>query len=261
MKRMLVLATILAWIPAAAAWAQNVGGGGVFPPNEVDQIKVDMAIEKGIKYLKANNASHLGTKDHVGRKMSNRELVLFTYVHSDVPETDADFKTLFDDMVKDKLEATYCVALQAMVLEEVERVKYQKRVLMCAQVPGRTIRAPRASELRLALDLRRGHRDIPKRKDGPRAAARRPDGVKQFELPQPDADEAQGRDQQRSRSKRTATAKATTTRTRSTRPSACAPASTRASSSRRRLIDPRSSGCATARRRTRSRPRTSLKAA
>src|SRR4051812_14477934 len=82
MKRMLVVATILAWVPSAAAWAQNVGGGGVFPPNEVDQIKVDMAIEKGIKYLKANNASHLGTKDHVGRKMSNRELVLFTYVHS-----------------------------------------------------------------------------------------------------------------------------------------------------------------------------------
>ena len=133
MKRLMVLASILAWIPSAAAWAQNVGGGGVFPPNEVDQIKVDMAIEKGIKYLKANNASHLGAKDHVGRKMSNRELVLFTYVHADVPTTDPDFKTLFDDMIKDKLEATYCVALQAMVLEEVQRVEWQKRILMCAK--------------------------------------------------------------------------------------------------------------------------------
>src|SRR5689334_8689319 len=133
MKRLMVLASVLAWIPSAAAWAQNVGGGGVFPPNEVDQIKVDMAIEKGIKYLKANNASHLGAKDHVGRKMSNRELVLFTYVHADVPTTDPDFKTLFDDMIKDKLEATYCVALQAMVLEEVQRVEWQKRILMCAK--------------------------------------------------------------------------------------------------------------------------------
>src|SRR6516165_10698176 len=116
MKRKLLLATVLALVPVASAFAQNVGGG-VFPPNEVDQVKVDMAIEKGIKYLKANNAAHMQAGDHVGRKMSKRELVLFTYVHSDVPETDADFKALFDDMMKDKLEATYCVALQAMVLE------------------------------------------------------------------------------------------------------------------------------------------------
>jgi len=105
----------------------------VFPPNEVDQVKVDLAIEKGIKWLKSQNASHLAVTDHVGRKISRRELVLFTYVHSDVPESDADFKALFDSMIADKLEATYCVSLQAMVLEEVERVKYQKRILMCAQ--------------------------------------------------------------------------------------------------------------------------------
>src|SRR5258706_10988056 len=133
MKRKLLLASVLALVPVASAFAQNVGGGGVFPPNEGDQVKVDLAIEKGIKYLKANNASHLGARNHVGRKMSNRELVLFTYVHSDVPETDGYFKTLFDDMIKDKLEATYCVSLQAMLLEEVERVKYQKRIAQGAK--------------------------------------------------------------------------------------------------------------------------------
>src|SRR5262245_38679134 len=106
MKRTMLLASVLAMVPTATAFAQNVGGG-VFPPNEVDQIKVDMAIEKGIKWLKSQNASHLAAGDHVGRKMSKRELVLFTYVHADVPETDPDFKTLFDDMMKDKLEATY----------------------------------------------------------------------------------------------------------------------------------------------------------
>src|SRR4029079_5311839 len=132
MKRKLLLASVMALVPVASAFAQQVGGG-VFPPNEVDQIKVDMAIEKGIKYLKDNNASHLASRDHVGRKMSNRELVLFTYVHSDVPETDADFKTLFDDMIKHKLESTYCVSLQAMVLEEVERVKWQKRLAQCGK--------------------------------------------------------------------------------------------------------------------------------
>jgi len=130
MKQVVILATLMA--SAGSAWAQNVGGG-VFPPNEVDQIKVDMAIEKGIKYLKSVNASHMTGGKEGARKMTNRELVLFTYVHSEVPETDPDFKALFDDMIKDKLEATYCVALQAMVLEEVERVKYQKRILMCAK--------------------------------------------------------------------------------------------------------------------------------
>src|SRR3954465_6117849 len=121
MKRLIVLVAALSAIPSGVAWAQNVGGG-VFPPNEVDQIKVEMAIEKGIKYLKSVNASHMTGGKEGARKMTHRELVLFTYVHSDVPETDPDFKALFDDMIKDKLEATYCVALQAMVLEEVERV-------------------------------------------------------------------------------------------------------------------------------------------
>jgi hypothetical protein len=133
MRRILLLAAVLAGIPSASAWAQNAAGGGVLPPNEVDQAKVDLAVANGIKYLKANNAAHLAPVDRVGRKMSSRELVLYTYACAGVPEIDADFKTLFDDMMKDKLEATYCVALQAMALEEIERVKYQKRIAQCAK--------------------------------------------------------------------------------------------------------------------------------
>src|ERR1043165_2473463 len=113
MLRKLLLASAMALVPATVAFAQNVGGG-VVPPNQVDRVKEDMAIEKGIRSRKSNNASHLQADDHVGRKMGPRELVLFTYVHADVPETDPDFKALFDDMLKDKLEATYCVSLQAM---------------------------------------------------------------------------------------------------------------------------------------------------
>src|SRR5436190_314423 len=186
MKRKLLLASVMALVPMASAFAQNVGGG-VFPPNEVDQIKVDMAIEKGIKYLKANNASHLGSRDHVGRKMSNRELVLFTYVHSDVPETDADFKTVFDDMMKDKLEATYCVALQAMVLEEVERVKYQKRIAQCAKFLVDN-QGPQGfwSYGSPSIYVEDITYDIPKRKDVASGGGNvQPGGVKQFELPQP----------------------------------------------------------------------------
>jgi hypothetical protein len=186
MKRKLLLASLMALVPVASAFAQQVGGG-VFPPNEVDQIKVDMAIEKGIKYLKANNASHLGARDHVGRKMSNRELVLFTYVHSDVPESDADFKTLFDDMMKDKLEATYCVALQAMVLEEVERVKYQKRIAQCAKFLVDN-QGPQGfwSYGSPSIYVEDITYDIPKRKDvASGGGTTQPGGVKQFELPQP----------------------------------------------------------------------------
>src|SRR6185295_17495157 len=186
MMRKLLLASVLALVPVASAFAQNVAGGGVFPPNEVDQVKVDLAIEKGIKYLKGHNAAHLGTKDHVGRKMSNRELVLFTYVHSDVPESDPDFKTLFDDMMKDKLEATYCVALQAMVLEEVERVKYQKRILMCAQFLVDN-QGPQGywSYGSPSIYVEDVAYELPKRKDVASAGGSAPGTVKQFELPQP----------------------------------------------------------------------------
>jgi hypothetical protein len=182
--RKLVLASLLTLVPATAAFAQNVGGGGVFPPNEVDQIKVDLAIEKGIKFLKSGNAGHLAMTDHVGRKISKRELVLFTYCHADVPETDADFKVLFDSMMADKLEATYAVALQAMVLEEVERVKYQKRILMCAQflVDNQSAQgfwgygSPSIYVEDVAYEM-------PKRKDVASGGGKE-GGVKQFEMPQ-----------------------------------------------------------------------------
>jgi hypothetical protein len=168
-------------------------GGGVFPPNEVDQVKVDLAIEKGIKNLKSKNASHLATTDHVGRKISRRELVLFTYVHSDVPESDPDFKALFDSMIADKLEATYCVSLQAMVLEEVERVKYQKRIAQCAKflvdnqtVDGKNGGAGYWSYGSPSIYVEDITYDVPKRKDVASGGGK-PDagGVKQFELPQP----------------------------------------------------------------------------
>jgi hypothetical protein len=182
--RKLVLAALLSLVPATAAFAQNVGGGGVFPPNEVDQIKVDLAIEKGIKFLKSGNAGHLAMTDHVGRKISKRELVLFTYCHADVPETDPDFKVLFDSMMADKLEATYAVALQAMVLEEVERVKYQKRILMCAQflVDNQSAQgfwgygSPSIYVEDVAYEM-------PKRKDVASGGGKE-GGVKQFEMPQ-----------------------------------------------------------------------------
>ncbi len=130
MKRIVLLGALLA---SGAAAARVEGQQQPFPPFEVDQQKVDKAIESGIANLKKNNSAHLKPFAHVNRQMQHCELVLFTYVHADVPDNDPAFKELFDDMMKRKLEATYCVSLQAMILEEVQRVKYQNRIWQCAQ--------------------------------------------------------------------------------------------------------------------------------
>jgi hypothetical protein len=124
---------VCAGILGSTAWAGEAPQQQPFPPFEVDQQKVDKAIENGIKYLKSKNASHLTKSQHAGTTVSRRELALLTYTHADVPEADPAFKELFDSMMADKLEATYCVALQAMILEEVQRVKFQNRIWMCAQ--------------------------------------------------------------------------------------------------------------------------------
>jgi hypothetical protein len=135
MKRWVGLA-MLTGLPFAFAGASagaQENKGGIFPPNEVDQLKVDKAIEAGVAYLKKNPEAYLRMSEHAGAQVSRCELVLYTMANSGVPENDPAFQMLFDDMMKRKLEATYCVALQAMVLEEIERVKYQRRIQMCAQ--------------------------------------------------------------------------------------------------------------------------------
>ena len=134
MKRLILLATVTALgLPVAAESQQQGGGAPPAGPIFIDQSKVDKAIRDGIAYLMANNASHMQQFDHVKRKMQHTELVLWTYVHADVKESDANFQALLKDMLGRNLEATYCVALQAMVLEELQRVTYQRRIWQCAQ--------------------------------------------------------------------------------------------------------------------------------
>jgi len=97
----------------------------------VEQGKIDTALRKGVEYLKGA-APGLAKPDDKNNR-TERELVLWTMVHADVPETDPVFHELFKDMMDRQLEATYCVALQAMILEELNRVKYQGRIKQCAQ--------------------------------------------------------------------------------------------------------------------------------
>jgi hypothetical protein len=93
----------------------------------VDQKRVNQAIARGVEFLR--------TAGSPGNYMSKNadELILLTLVHAGVPDSDAKFRELFDRMMQAPLERTYNVSLQAMVLEEIQRVKYQARIFQCAQ--------------------------------------------------------------------------------------------------------------------------------
>jgi hypothetical protein len=90
------------------------------------QKRVDDAIAKGVVFLKGQQ-----TTDPMGTHAT--ELVLWTLVHAGVRPGDARFDELFKKMMEDPLQLTYRASLQAMILEELDRVKYQKRIFHCAQ--------------------------------------------------------------------------------------------------------------------------------
>jgi len=111
--------------PAPAPAAPPADGGF--------QRRVDEAIAKGVVFLKA-----AGVKDSMdpalpGGLFECPELILWTMVHARVPENDPNFVKLFNYVMSKKLERTYAVSLQAMILEELNRVKYQTRIAACAQ--------------------------------------------------------------------------------------------------------------------------------
>ena len=109
---------------AASAFPQDKKAG----PPRVDQAKVDAAIRKGVEYLK----SQIGKYGTINKRRSE-ELLLWTLTHAGVPENDPDFEKLFKTVIETPLEWTYNVSLQAMILEELDRVKYQGRIAQCAQ--------------------------------------------------------------------------------------------------------------------------------
>ncbi|MDD1679082.1 MAG: hypothetical protein LUO93_07885 [Methanomicrobiales archaeon] len=117
----LALAVLLAG--ASAATAQEKGRA----PGRVDEVRINAAIKKGAESLKGRAWREFG-----GRDMTC-ELVLLAMVHAGVPEKDAAFAGFFKGMLEERPETTYRTALRAMVLEEVERVKYQVKIFECAQ--------------------------------------------------------------------------------------------------------------------------------
>ena len=94
-----------------------------------EQSKIDQAIHRGIEYLKT-----AGSPGHEHSKATHSdELILYTFVVAGVPETNPKFKALLERVLTDEPHQTYKVALQAMALEEIDRVKYQNRIAYCAQ--------------------------------------------------------------------------------------------------------------------------------
>jgi hypothetical protein len=92
----------------------------------------EAAVRAGLDWLRTRSGAMKAFRAG-NREAAGEELVLWTLVHSDVPEADPDFQRLLKSMLERRLERTYAVALQAMILEDLDRVKYQWRIHQCAQ--------------------------------------------------------------------------------------------------------------------------------
>ncbi len=93
----------------------------------VDQKQVDAAIEKGVAWLK--NAPSPGS--HNGVRNCD-EIILLTMAVGGLPEDDPKFQEILKRVLEAPLDRTYLVSLQAMCLEEINRVRYQNRIAQCA---------------------------------------------------------------------------------------------------------------------------------
>lgn len=94
----------------------------------VDAKCVEDAVAKGITYLKG-----APSPAHEDSFPNSDELILWTFVHAGVPRSDSVYQKYWKRVTEGPLERTYKVALQAMILEEVDRAKHQTRIYACAQ--------------------------------------------------------------------------------------------------------------------------------
>src|SRR5687768_16921778 len=90
---------------------------------KLDPAKVDEAVARGVKHL----------KPHAALNQQDLELTLLALAHGGVPPADPVFSDGLERALKQELAMTYRVALLAMTLEEVDRVRYQNRLARCAQ--------------------------------------------------------------------------------------------------------------------------------
>ncbi len=115
-------------LPGTPLSVQRVQAG--LPPP--DPRRVEEAIRRGVAYLKAARAG-TATVTGLEKPMNTDELEVWTFLHAGVPEIDPKFQEDLERVMKTPLERTYKVALRAMILEELDRVKHQDRIAQCAQ--------------------------------------------------------------------------------------------------------------------------------
>ncbi|MBI4713290.1 MAG: hypothetical protein HY762_08345 [Planctomycetes bacterium] len=117
MKRYLLLAALLTGVANIAIAA---GPGNPAQPKD----PVNAAIERGVAYLKSKPITN-ATKE--------LELVALTLRHCDIKPNDPVFKDLLNKALSKSLSQTYNVSVKAMLLESVDRLKYQSEIAECAQ--------------------------------------------------------------------------------------------------------------------------------
>jgi hypothetical protein len=99
----------------------------------VDQKNIDAAVARGVEWLKTAGSPAFARETDGWHVPDSDELVLWTFVHAGVSESDPKFRGYFDKMLQAPLGRTYKAALQAMILEEVDRKTWQRRIGQCAQ--------------------------------------------------------------------------------------------------------------------------------
>ena len=131
MKTLLLLAAIGTLLASAeVSQAQDKPSKAISGHPGVDSKRVDDAIKSGVEYLKT--AKSISAGFDFGPRDSD-ELILLTFAHAAVPETDPKVQELLQKLLEGPLASTYEVSLLAMALEELNRVKYQARIFQCAQ--------------------------------------------------------------------------------------------------------------------------------
>lgn len=98
-----------------------------------DQVRIHEAIKKGVEYIKGQDSPSAYNPQDPWHVPDSDELILLTLIHADVPANDPVCDKYLKKSLEGPLAKTYKVALQAMVLEEIDRATYQGRIAQCAQ--------------------------------------------------------------------------------------------------------------------------------
>ncbi|HVE38648.1 MAG TPA: hypothetical protein VNM14_02090 [Planctomycetota bacterium] len=91
--------------------------------------RIEESVKKGLTFLRAREKEDRAA----GRPKVPRELVLWTLIVSGTPLQDPFCERLFDETVSAKPDATFPVALQAIILESLDRVRFALPIAKCAK--------------------------------------------------------------------------------------------------------------------------------